>query len=535
MKNKNTIQSKEFRIIIQVSAQASICDRPSQNNNAAPADEIVICIGDGDVSGHCKIVITCNKAKVILQKNPADTAISNKSPKQIQARTPQVRLPVVRMAHVQAAPRRRRTLSARQTHASHHRLRLPRRIIHMRRNRSPVLKPRSDPVSDLFAKQHPNAAENDYICIHNTKQPTMKRFINRSAVAAAIAIAAAACSRGPQWSLEGTLEGADGDGEAIVLEAANSDGFWYTVDSITTDSKGRFSTSQPAPAVPDIFRLNYSGRYIYFPVDSVDRLTITAKAGDFDRDFTLTGTPDADMVSHVDHRINDFLKSHRTEDLDTAVTLKRELGGMVLQNPSGIVSYYIVQKQVKGRPLFRIDNRRELGVIGAVANAFSENRPDDPRTGFLKNMWLSNMPRAISGDTIMAQEIDLIEIAALDNKGTRRSLQDAARSNRVVLLNFTNYNDSYSQPLNIALRKVWDKYHAQGLEVFQLGFDANEFNWRVSADNQPWITVFNGTTDTNLRNYNVGQLPALFVISGGQLTERITDPQKIEATVARHF
>lgn len=165
MKNKNTNQSKEFRIIIQVSARTSICDRPSQNNDAAPVDEIVICIGDGDASGHCKIVITCNKTKVILQKNTADTAISNKSPKRIQARTPCVCQPSLRMAHVQAASRRRRTLHARRTQASHPRPLFPRKIIHMRRNRSPVLilfpiyspnRIRMPPKMIIFATLTPN-------------------------------------------------------------------------------------------------------------------------------------------------------------------------------------------------------------------------------------------------------------------------------------------------------------------------------------------------------------------------------------------
>lgn len=158
MKNKKTTQSKEFRIVIQVFSPATDRDGLSQNNDPAPVNEIVIRIGDEVASSGCKIVITVNKTDVILQKNPADTDISRKSPERIQARTPQVRLPAVRMVHVQAASRRLRTLSARRKHISHPPLRPPRRVIHMCRNRSPVLKPRSDPVSDLFAKQHPNDA-----------------------------------------------------------------------------------------------------------------------------------------------------------------------------------------------------------------------------------------------------------------------------------------------------------------------------------------------------------------------------------------
>lgn len=361
----------------------------------------------------------------------------------------------------------------------------------------------------------------------------MKISFNKAMIGAATLLMVAACTKNPQWTLNGAVEGAE-DG-IVVLEAANGDGFWYTVDSLKIGSDGSFSTAQPAQELPDIFRLNYNNRYIYFPIDSIDNLTINTKAGTFDSDFTIAGTPDADLINHVDHRINAFLASHRVEDLDTAATLKRELSGMILQNPASIVSYYIVQKQVKGRPLFRIDNRRELGMIGAVANAFVESRPNDPRTLFIKNMWLNHMPRTASRDTIVANEIQLIDIRQLDNKGKEQSLIDIASKNKVVVLNFTSYSDQYSQALNIALRKIWDKHHGNGLEVFQLGFDPKEFNWRVSADNQPWVTVYNGTTDLNLRNYNVGGLPAIFIIKNGQIVSRITDPEKLESSIDRYM
>ena len=363
----------------------------------------------------------------------------------------------------------------------------------------------------------------------------MKRIFNKTLIAAVAIFATAACNNNPQWSIEGNLKGIEGDSCVVLLEAANSNGYWQIVDSLKVDSNGDFATEQAALTYPDIFRLNFGGRYIYFPIDSMENLSVTANAGAFDSDYELSGSDDAELINTVDHKINEFIAQNGVAALDTAASLKRELSEMVLSNPSSVVAYYIVQKQVKGQPLFRKDVRKELGVIGAVSNAFSENRPLDPRTNYLKNVWFSNVPRSASGDTIIAKELNLIEISALDNKGQQQNLSSVSAKNKVVLLVFTGYSDSYFQGLNAELLKLWNKHHNSGFEIYQLGFDAEELKWRMAANQQPWITVFNGNTDLNLRNYNVGGFPALFLISNGGLAERITDIKTLESTVTQYL
>ena len=363
----------------------------------------------------------------------------------------------------------------------------------------------------------------------------MKHTLNKTLMAVVAMMATVACNNNAQWSLEGNIAGSEGEENVVVLEATNIYGKWQAVDTLKVDSDGDFSTKQPALAYPEIFRLNYGGRYLYFPIDSIDNVTVAANADAFDTNYTLSGSADAELISRIDGRINEFVAKNGVAAIDTAASLKRELSEMVLSNPSSIVAYYIVQKQIQGRQIFRKDVRKELGIIGAVTNAYSEYRPNDPRTEYLKNVWLSNVPRSASGDTLVAQTIDLIEITALDNKGKQQTLSDVAMKNKVVLLVFTGYSDAYFQALNAELQKLWNKHHKGGFEILQLGFDADEMKWRIAADQQPWITVWNGTSDLNLRNYNVGQLPALFIISNGGLAERITDMATLEATVAKYL
>lgn len=363
----------------------------------------------------------------------------------------------------------------------------------------------------------------------------MKKLIHIAAIATLTAITAVSCGNEARWTIDGTVEGVDSEGQ-IILEASNPGGYWYALDTAELKDNGKFSISQPTSQYPDIYRLNYNGNYIYFPIDSTEHISVKTSAGNFANGYELTGSTGAELIAHVEKRINDFLANHQTADLDTAQTLKRELSGMVLGDPSSIVAFYIVNKQVGGKRLFRIDNRKELGLIGAVANAFTENRPSDPRTQFITNLWVDNKRGfAVRGDTLQANEISIIDIEGLDEKGNNRNLTDVASKNNLVILSFSDYSAEFSQPLNIILRELYDAHHAQGLEIFQLGFDPNEFDWRVAAGNQPWVTVYNAGTDKHVKNYNVGALPALFIINRGELVERVTSIDKLKSSVAKYL
>lgn len=360
----------------------------------------------------------------------------------------------------------------------------------------------------------------------------IKQFLRITFIVTLSTLSIISCSNEPKWSIEGKIEGAKND--IIVLEAANEGGYWYTLDSLTIDSDGEFKCERPRGSYPDIYRLNYNNHYIYFPIDSTENITVSAKAPAFDTDYTLSGSANAEMMMHVDQRINKFLTTHKVADLDTASMLKRELGGMIIGDPAGIVSYYIVNKQVKGRRLFRPDVRSELGIIGAVANAYNELRPNDPRTRYMSTIWLSNRPRpTIPTDTIMANEISMLDVTLLDNDGKKQSLETVATKNKVVILNFTNYKADFSQALNIELRNIYNTYHDKGLEIYQIGFDTSEFDWRMAAGNQPWITVYNGNTDENLIKYNVGALPAIFILKDGEVVERVSSIDNLKQAIGR--
>lgn len=354
----------------------------------------------------------------------------------------------------------------------------------------------------------------------------------------ALAALAAACAGQQGWKIEGTVDG--GEGRKMAIEAFNA-GRWYTIDSVEINRGGTFAYQAAAPAATaEVMRLNLDGRHIYFPVDSLDCLTVATDTAGFGSSYTLAGTPAADKIVAIDRLIAESIAANGTAGALTDSILKTRLSEIAINDSTCIAAYYIINKNIAGKPLYDLSQRLYLGVVGAVAQRFADNRPDDPRTQWLANIYLTgrrlNNPDATPGVSIEAQESGLIDIVRYDNRGTSRSLAETASKGGVTVLSFTTYDADASPAYNVLLADLHRRYAPNGLEIYQIAFDADEVEWKRKADNLPWITVWNSPLDGAdvLMQYNVGAFPVTYVIGrDGIIAERITDPAKLEAAVAR--
>lgn len=345
------------------------------------------------------------------------------------------------------------------------------------------------------------------------------------------------CSHSNEWSIDGRIEGADG--QTMMIEASDN-GRWYALDSIKLDASGQFSYSHEAAGYPDIYRLRLGDKTLYFPIDSIEKVTVVTKANAFDTEYTLAGSDAAELLMEVDRRVMAVVNRSGVSAIATDSMLKRDLGGMLLGNPSGIVSYYIINKKIGGINIFSPNNKQDLRIIGAVANAYTQFRPNDPRTTYLKNLYLSNrtISDAAPRDTFVVNELPFVDITLMDDRGASHSLSEITKGGKVVLLNFTVYGADQSPAYNRELNKLWERYHEQGLEIFQVACDEDEFQWRQAARNLPWLTVYNppSTGGQNLLHYNVTALPTTFVFDRkGDLVERVDDQSRLGDAVARHM
>lgn len=350
-------------------------------------------------------------------------------------------------------------------------------------------------------------------------------------------VALLSCGGGNEYTLSGTINGSDS--EKLSLERPVS-GMWLTVDSIETDGNGEFEIKKEAPSHPEVLRIGRNGKYIYFPVDSIEAIKIETDTFNFDTNYRLSGSADAVWMMQVDSITRAI--AHRTDDATVVEAAKKDLANRILQNPSSIVAYYTVNKLVDNQPLFSMTNKVDVRVIGAVANAYHTHKPNDPRTELLKAMFFNGRKNTIVSaapkDTIYADQTQYIDINLFDKNGKSTKLSDVVAKRKVILLNFTTYLADESPALNAGLASLYKQHAANGFEIYQVCYDDNEFNWKTAAKNLPWISVYDpeGATSQYLLKYNVGSLPAMFIINrNGELCERITDLKKIDSTVAKYM
>lgn len=361
----------------------------------------------------------------------------------------------------------------------------------------------------------------------------MKKYILLFAVAAVAMLSS--CS-GNQFKVDGTIEGA-GEDVALVLEES-SNGMWLIVDSLAPGSDGSFSVSSEAPMVPNIYRLRMDDRAIYFPIDSLDHITIKTTLKGYDTDYTLSGSEHAELAMKIDKECMSLAGGKGTPEKIKA--FKKKLAKEVIADPKGIVAYYIINKSIDGEPLFDPLDDDDLRIIGAVANSFNTFRPNDPRTDYLVNTLLAGQQRrrasAMPTDTIQAVEVSLIDIKLDDYQGKSHKLSQVASQNNVVLLSFTMYQAEFSPMYNKLLNDIYSANKGR-LEIYQVSLDEDNATWLQSAKNLPWITVYdpNGVNSLNVANYNLSGVPTTYIIKSGQVVERVDDPNNLKSVVAKYL
>lgn len=365
----------------------------------------------------------------------------------------------------------------------------------------------------------------------------MKRFLN-IALVACMAAMIASCS-GNKFKVDGQVEGAEG-GESIMLELSNS-GMWLPVDSTKVAKDGKFAFAEEAPAYPGIYRVRLGNESIYFPIDSLDVIEVNTKKNAFSSEYTLSGSDNAVAVMEIDRKAREFAMTPNAEAMNE---WKLELAKQILAEPSSMVAYYAISKFVGNQPLFSAANDIDYKIIGAVVNGFNSFRPTDPRTATLVRDFRrlqTERRQALStaaNDTVYAEEVKLFDITLNDEKGKSRSLNEVASHGKVVVLNFTLYDMEQAPVFNKILSDIYKKYQSRGLEIFQVAFDADEYQWEQSAKNLPWITVHDaeGGNSRYLSVYNVMGVPTSFIIDrNGEVVDRIEDSALLESRLARHF
>ena len=126
----------------------------------------------------------------------------------------------------------------------------------------------------------------------------------------------------------------------------------------------------------------------------------------------------------------------------------------------------------------------------------------------------------------------MIPITLPDNRGQQRSITDL--KGKVVMLDFHVFASDASAKRIMELRKLYDKYHAQGFEIYQISYDTNEHFFKTQTEALPWICVWDpeGAESRTLVSYNIQSIPTYFIIDrANKLQKRDVQIQDLDAEI----
>lgn len=346
---------------------------------------------------------------------------------------------------------------------------------------------------------------------------------------------AIACSESTP-SVKGTIE--DADNELITLEKSDYIGNWVIIDSVRTKSNGNYSLDIPRQPAPMVFRLGLNGKYVYFPVDSTETITLNSRLKNFDTHFTLDGSDDARNLMSFE---KELIALPADADAETLSKFKRTAYTKYMQPSQGsVVAYYVLTKIRGNKPLYDPEDAVDQRYYAAVATAFSQFAPDDPRTPLLEQTALRGLRarNAATGqkNVVEANESSIIDIKLSDENNREVSLSSLTGNGKPTLLVFSLMNQPESPAFNAQLSKLL-KDNGNRFNVYHVCFDSDILEWREAAVNIPWTTVIdpNGSASKVMRDYNISSLPTFYIINAqGELTDKADNFDQLGKLMSKH-
>ena len=194
----------------------------------------------------------------------------------------------------------------------------------------------------------------------------------------------------------------------------------------------------------------------------------------------------------------------------------------IFKAPMRPSSYFALFQTLGNRLIFNPrESEDDIKAFAAVATSWDTYHPNSVRGENLHNIAIQGMRNVrIVRNQMAAQaveagkvhEANLIDISLLDNQGHTRRLTDL--TGKVVLLDFHVFGSEGSTKRIMQMREIYNKYHARGLEIYQVSLDPDEHFWKTQTAALPWISVRDpqGLQSKNLALYNVSSLPTFFLI-----------------------
>ena len=333
-----------------------------------------------------------------------------------------------------------------------------------------------------------------------------------------------------------------------------------TVDSVKLGKDGSFSFDEKAPENPEFYRLRIANQIINIAVDSTENITIKASYPTMSSQYDVKGSSECDKIKelalmqmNLQAQINTLINNPNIPYQAEGDSIQRLLNAYkntvklqyIYKEPMRAYAYYALFQTIyvgnQTALIFDPRSRKEdVQVFAAVATSWDTYYPGSERGKNLHNIAIEGLKnvriiQAERNQTIDANKVNtsgIIEVALPDNKGNIRKL--TSLKGKVVLLDFHAFASKGSTARIMMLRELYNKYHAQGLEIYQVSLDPDKHFWKESVSALPWICVHdeNGANSAFAAQYNVQTIPTFFLIDRQNvLQKRDAQISNLDATI----
>ena len=381
----------------------------------------------------------------------------------------------------------------------------------------------------------------------------MKKFV----FASLCVLLLASCQKGRNFTIEGTIEGAKDS--TVYLYNRSLTGI-VLLDSARLGSDGSFSFSAEAPVGgPDLYVLRLSSQWVNLSIDSTETVTLKAKWPGMAQNYTVSGSENCEQIrqlalmhSQLQQRV--FAVEQDTRLLgqtmtDSLMHMLRQYKDSVIMNyifrePPSAYAYFALSQTLShlywpASSVFAMSDSLDGRAYRAVATCWQQYYPQSERAQQLYNMVerditssrvaAARQQRILEEDKVVVS--DLIDLNLPDVNGRRHTLSELR--GQVVLLDFHLFSTPESGARILKLRELYDKYHARGLEVYQVSIDQDEHLWKQAVEALPWIAVYDPDGESCVR-YNVQTLPEFFLIDRqNALQKRSSQMDDVEKEIQR--
>lgn len=330
------------------------------------------------------------------------------------------------------------------------------------------------------------------------------------------------------------------------------------IDSVKLGADGQFMLKGNATEAPEFYRLRIDDQIINLSIDSTETVTVKAQYPQMATQYEVSGSDNCQKIKELAlmqiQLQQQAIQLQRAPDLSVhevndsihqlLVAYKEKVkNNYIFKEPNKPYAYFALFQTLGRYLIFDPQaNKDDIKAFAAVATSWDTYYPGALRGQNLHNIAIEGMKNvriieAEQQNVVPAEKIEesgIIDIQLPDNKGRQRRLSEL--KGQVVLLDFHLFGMDDSPKRILMLRELYNKYHSQGLEIYQVSFDPDEHFWKQTTAALPWISVRDeeGIQSHKLIYYNVRALPDFFLIDrGNNLVKRSQQMDDVEAEIRK--